>query len=605
MLTAGDHRWTRIFLPGLRYHRLSLAFFTVVFAVIPFTIYAHSGEDWDFPFPTLLSVTVLGLVLFIGFALVLRAVAAVHQGAAVTAALVMFCLGVFLLLAHVYAPIQVGPLDGSKIRSTEPLSCTPIEVILLATVILVFIQLRRGRGLVVADLFSIALLLVGFGYAGALTLTHHRELRDSQLADRRDALAVSDGPAAAAGAGNVYHIVLDRMQTDAFLSAVEQTHTRAMFDGFDLFENNLSNYLWTLQSAASYFTGTIFTGADYDQWLQGWQNDQGLIPTLSARGYQVWMYAPLATWQTRDVDRFAYDVDIYQQETGFAQAGLFDLLQIWLASLAPNMLTNEALPVAAAVADPMFELLTGRLRPLSGTEGLHQYAGVLLLRRLLREEALRAPDGEYVYAHALLPHGPHVLDQDCRYVGPSGKRAVPLRPVQGYLLQAQCSLRLLAAFLQELKRLGRFEAATIVIHGDTGDWMPLGETRKVTGRILGYPKASLLSYAQALLMIKRPHATGPLRLVETPTQLVDLYPTLLDILGLPGPPAGLDGRSIYSSAAAEPRPVRVAFDPKAANLQGTHLVEVRIEQPWQPRSSPLTVLGPASDPATWDADAAH
>jgi hypothetical protein len=29
-------------------------------------------------------------------------------------------------------------------------------------------------------------------------------------------------------------------------------------------------------------------------------------------------------------------------------------------------------------------------------------------------------------------------------------------------------------------------------------------------------------------MFKRPHAAGPLRIVETPTQLVDLYPTLLE-----------------------------------------------------------------------------
>ncbi len=606
-----DRRGASIFLPGLRYHLLALTFFTVVFAIIPFTIYAHSGEDWDFAFHELLLVAALGLVLFIGFAIVLRVGAAVHVGAAATAAVFMFCLGLFLLLAHVYAPIQIGPLDGSRLRSTEPILYTLIELALLAVLVFVFVQLQRGRGLVIAELFSAALLLVSFGYAGVLMLADPQHARESRGAGEQASLPTAvPGPHAldadsADITGNIYHIVLDRMQTDAFLDALEHTGTRDVFAGFDLFKNNVSNYVWTLQSAASYFTGTYFKGMNYNHWIHGWQTSEGLFPTLASHGYRIWMYAPIASWKTKYVDRFQYDVDIYEQQTGFAHAGLYDLLQIWLASLAPNLLTNEALPLAADLADPLFELLTGRRRPLSGTEGLHQVAGVLVLRQLVREEAARAPNGEYVYAHVLLPHGPHVLDRDCRYAGPTGKRAVPLRAVQGYLLQAQCSLRLVASFLEELKRLERYQAATIVIHGDTGDWMPLGETREKKGQILGYRQASLLSYVQALLMIKRPHAEGPLRVVETPTQLVDLYPTLLDVLKLSPPQPALYGRSIYAKEADEPREVRIAFDPKAADLQGSNLIEVRIDEPWRPRSSPLTVLGPARDPATASTDAAR
>ncbi len=599
-MAANGDGWARIFLPGLRYHLLALAFFTVVFAIIPFTIYAHSGEDWDFPFHELLLVAALGLVLFIGFAVVLRLVAAVNIGAAATIAVVMFCLGAFLLLAHVYAPIQLGPLDGSRLHSSEPLLYTLIELGLLAALVLVFFQLQRGRGLMVAGLFSVALLLASFGYAGVLLRADQQDAEASRApaaaAGRAAAAAQPQAVAADAAAisGNIYHIVLDRMQTDAFLDALAQTGTRDAFAGFDLFKNNVSNYVWTLQSAASYFTGTYFQGKDYNNWIHGWQKDRGLFPTLSDRGYRISMYSPVVSWKTKFVDHFEYDVDIYGQQTGVQHAGFYDLLQIWLASLAPNMLTNEALPLAADVADPVFELLTGRARPLSGTEGLHQVAGAMVLRRLAHEEAARPANGEYIYAHVLLPHGPHVLDRDCRYVGPTGTRAVPIKAVEGYLLQAQCSLGLVASFLQELKRLGRYEAATIVIHGDTGDWMPLGKTKEKTGRILGYPQASLLSYVQALLMIKRPHAEGPLRVVETPTELVDLYPTLLDVLDLSPPPADLYGRSIYAKDADAPREVRIAFDPKAASLQGSNLIEVRIEEPWHPRSSPLTVLGPAS-----------
>ena len=45
-------------------------------------------------------------------------------------------------------------------------------------------------------------------------------------------------------------------------------------------------------------------------------------------------------------------------------------------------------------------------------------------------------------------------------------------------------------------------------------------------------------------MIKRPHAEGPLEILDTPTQLVDLFPTVLDVLDLQ-PPDEFDGRSVY------------------------------------------------------------
>ena len=40
------------------------------------------------------------------------------------AAIALFCLGVFVLLAHVYTPIQIGPLNGSRLVSNES-SSTP------------------------------------------------------------------------------------------------------------------------------------------------------------------------------------------------------------------------------------------------------------------------------------------------------------------------------------------------------------------------------------------------------------------------------------------------------------------------------------------------
>jgi hypothetical protein len=584
-----DGRWTRLLLPGGLYYLLALAFFVVVFGIIPFSMYAHSGEDWGFPFSELLPVAALGFALFIGFALMIRLVAALHARAASTTTIALFCLGVFLLLAHVYAPIQTGPLDGSKIVSTEPLLHSMIELGLLAGLMLVFVQLQRGRGLSIAALFSVALILVGGGYAGFLASTDQRLQQEAESATRQIAQVSTTRPSDLKG--NIYHIVLDRMQTDAFLVALEKASSAEAFEGFDLFVKNISNYISTIPSSASYLTGTLYRGGDYRYWVRQWQK-KGLHATLSDRGYEIWMFAPFASWEGGYVDHFRYNVDIYEEETGFAETGLYDLIHLWLASLAPNPLTNEALPLAAALADPVFELSTGQRRPLSIAEGVDPYSSVLMLRRLVSEEGLHAPDGRYVYAHPALPHGPFVLDRRCRYVGPSEVRK------RAYLAQAQCAVKLVAQFLSELKRLGRYDQATIVVHADTGHGVGgiNGRTRPAGTRTEGISDIGLVYTLNALLMVKRPYAEGPLEISETPTQLVDLFPTMLDILDLEFP-YEMDGKSVFAIRPNERREARFGFDPKKP-MNGPNIVEVRIEDPQDLAHSKLTVLGPVNRSAS-------
>jgi hypothetical protein len=584
----------QILSPGPVYHGLAFAFFVVVFGIIPFSIYAHSGDDWGFPYYQTLYISVLGLIICLATLLVIRLIALVHVGTAAGIACALFCLGVFLLLAHVYAPIQIGPLDGSEIESEEPLRYTLIEVALLALALGAFFRLRRGRGLIIASLFSLALTLVGVGYVGALAFAERENLSATEPPAAQEALTPTRGSSEIQG--NVYHIVLDAMQTDAFVLALQRAARAGSFEGFELFENNVSNYLTTVPSSASYLSGSFYKGGDFDVWAREARSSRGLFAALSDRGYQVWMYAPFAYWQSRYVDHFRHNVSIYEEEIGLAPAGLYDLLHIWLASLAPNPLTDEALSDVEGLRDWLFELVTEKPRPLSIQQGLHPYSGAMMLRRLVREEEQRAPDGQYVYAHAALPHAPWVFDRNCQYVGnPGAGRRDPVRRRQAYLGQAECAVTLAAEFLESLKRLGRYDSSMVVVHADHGQRIRFADGAR-DSRTLDTPDATLLSSVNALLMIKRPHAKGPLEIKGTPTQLVDLFPTILDILDLEAP-HDPSGKSVYSIRDDEHREARFGFDP--AKKHGHNLVEVRIEDQKDLPNSKLTVLGPATDPATW------
>ena len=576
--TPGQRRAAWLLAPGAQSYLMASALFVVVFAIIPFSLYAHSGEDWSFRFHRLLGLPALGAVLCATTWLLIRLSAAHSRKVAVALACLLFCVGLFALLAQVYTPIQIGPLDGADLESDEPLLHTALEAAFALVSAVVFVLLLRGRGRTVAAAFAGLLLVAAIGYGGVLLLTHE-QLRSTAPKPTR---SVSDIP------GNVYHIVLDSMRVNAFQAALEGTGTTAEFEGFELFENNVSNYVTTIPSSASYFTGTYYRSGEFADWVQQWRKDKGLFAAASDRGYKIWVYAPFPHWKTRHVDRFWFNGDIYELESRVAPVGLYDLIQIWLVSLAPNDLTNEALPLAARLRDRIFTWITGETRPLTTAE-IHPHAGVLMLRRLLREESLRGANGQYVYAHAALPHGPFVFDQECHYVGrgtaPPGRNT--------YLEQAQCAVRLVAEFLAHLKRVGRYDPATIVVHADTGLIGRIGKgPPRSEPSTLGVANLDLLRGVDALLMIKRPHAGGQLRVLDTRTQLVDLFPTVMDVLGLE-PSYRPDGKSVYAIRPDEPRDALFAFDP--TKKYGHAFVKVRIDDQTDRRGSPLTILGPAVD----------
>jgi hypothetical protein len=592
---AAPRRSARMWRPGLRYYCLAAAPFLVVFALIPFSIYVHSGDDWDFGPLVLVDLVAIGLALLVAAALVLRLLASLHEGVARGLAAALFCIGMFLLLAHVYAPIQIGPLDGEALVSDEPLGYSIFEAALFVALLLALVPLQRGRGLAIASLCVLLLTVVSVGYFA------HIMIDSATTGDAKPRRAQRP----AATGGNVYHLVLDTMQTDAFLAAARRDGLLAPFEGFQLFENNVSNYITTVSSSASYLTSTFYDSGNYKDWTRSWRS-RGLFKTMSDLRYETWMYAPFSHWDNDHIDHFWYDDDIYEQEMGFTDTGFYDFVHVWLASLAPNFLTSEALRGVEPWRDRLYGLLVGQAKPLSTEAGLHAYASVLMLRRLAREEADREPRGHYLYAHAILPHGPFVMDAHCNYVGKHGfgRKNKDARRA-AYVDQAGCAIRLVTAFLDRLKTLGRYDAATIVVHADTGHGLGFidGSEEAAGGTTLGKPNQALLSSVNALLMIKPPHAEGPLEIVDSPSQLADLLPTLLTILAVPPPDYELRGRPLQSIAGSDRRAAVFGFDPDKKH--GPNLIEVRIENQMDLKRSALTVLGPATDPATWQAAFEH
>ncbi|MGH1481864.1 MAG: hypothetical protein ACRBM6_24550 [Geminicoccales bacterium] len=584
---------------GLHY-LLATAPFVVVFLIMPLELFFNQTEEWDLTLTQLAALPIIGVLCMLVTWLLLAGLGSWRQGIARSIALFLFMLGVYLLLSDLYSPVQIDRLDGTAPTSDEPFKYTALEIGIGVVCLFLFGLLLRGRGERIAGVLAAFLVVIGIGYAGFVA--KHMFTPEPEIA-KTDAATRSSG-------GNVYHIVLDRMQTDSFLKSVERADAREAFRGFELFRNNAANYLTTVPSRASYLSSTFYHEGDYKDWFRDVWREQGIQKMLSDQDYRVWNYAPFRQWHDSSVDVFHYLRDLYHERTGIPVSSFSDFVMLWMLRSVPNPLTEEAIAPASLAGDRFL----AKLNSLSGAEpvtedqperltvvkGIEVVASKYMFEQLVVDEDLRGNTGEYVYAHAVLPHIPYVLDENCAYYAPTAKPLDHDSRRQAYLDQSTCSIRLIEDFFLRLQALGRYDDATILLHADTGaeeGFLVDPPDYHSASTTLGKPDNQLLSGANALLMIKRPGDSHPLKETDQLTQLVDLYPTLADILDLEGLiDTPIHGRSIEAKGEDQ-REVRFAFDPD--EVTGKNLVEVRIEQPDNLHRSPLTVIGPVAEPINW------
>lgn len=98
------------------------------------------------------------------------------------------------------------------------------------------------------------------------------------------------------------------------------------------------------------------------------------------------------------------------------------------------------------------------------------------------------PRGTHVFAHLMVPHGPYMLSEDCRITGNGGvgyylgnrfpdetARAAARREYfAAYFAQLRCVRDRIAAFLEAVRRTPTLHDARIIIHGDHGSRISVG-----------------------------------------------------------------------------------------------------------------------------------
>ena len=529
----------------IKYYLIAFTPVVAVFFLIPFELYYNAREYWNWDYGIAVDFVLAGLAACVVLAAIIRGLFAFNEKSAVNLSVFLFWLGLFVLLSDVLSPLQSNLLSGDELVSTEPLVYSMVEGLILLALAAAAVRLGARSVVSLSVPLTIVLVLISAGYFGLILSTPKPAAGGSghQTADPDIK-------------GNVYHIVLDEMQTDAALLYMEEKGLAEDFEGFTIYKNNVSNYLYTSSSMPSYLTGTVYNGGrgGLVEWKEGFKRE-GLLKGLNEKGYRISMFTPLSSWSTPFAYEFLTLDDIYMEDTGIKDAKYGDFVRIWFARILPNFLSNEALSAGKGLGKTVYEFKNGSVGPATGDipvttpEGKEPFSTVLMLKRVIEEEKDRPQNGQYLYIHSILPHGPYVFTSECEY-----DPALIDKGTGAYYGQVGCAFKLVTGFIEELKRLGHYDASTIIIHADTGHGHrgfindpgsgPVGslDTRgdaaaqAYLDNRLGWSEDQVLSRTMALLMIKPAHSAGKVKTSELPTQLIDLYPTLAGLLGL-GPVA--------------------------------------------------------------------
>jgi hypothetical protein len=325
------------------------------------------------------------------------------------------------------------------------------------------------------------------------------------------------------------------METDYFEKYLKENEKENTYEGFTLFQHNSSNYLYTKQSYPSFMSGTIYKGQDYKNWEA---KSDDLRLSLKKLGYINSTYAKKAYLSSND--SFAMSTsDVFQKQTQFKHPFLVDYISYWLVRALPATLANQSLVQGRKIGNWLFERFNSKnkqyLKVKSISDGIEPLSGVFVLNQLTQDEELsRNSHNEFVVAQAVLPHGPYVIDGQCKY---RGKKQGNMS--QHYYNQVECAASLVENFLTQLKHLKRYDSSIVVIMGDHGSgWTDtLNRTGKESPQPLNkqfspWSQSQIISRSSALLMIK-PAGTKniPLKYSIKESQLIDIYPTLLGLIG--------------------------------------------------------------------------
>ncbi len=339
--------------------------------------------------------------------------------------------------------------------------------------------------------------------------------------------------------GNVYQILLDSFTLSAYREIV-QTHPELRYDGFTLYDQFRTSQDLTAWSLPTIFSGTYYdpkTGITADAWKER-SYQSGAFSYLRSSGIPAYQY----TWFSQHcfegaehcVSSQDYRDEVLRQVSDkiIVDLTFLRILPNSLRAILMGSLNHKNSPTNSW--DYGFSLTNvfgkGDLRS-SEDEILREFYYSLNLftirffEQMLVDEVQRPGTGQIVFFHSMVPHKPIARDANCDFVPKTSRTGDHKKE----LAQSICALRLVGWLIEQLKLLGRYDDALIIIHSDHGQASGVKISQLQPAE---WPSGLVESASTGLLMVKWPGGESSFAMSHAPAQTIDLAPTILHHFGL-------------------------------------------------------------------------
>ena len=561
----------------------------VVFLLGPHTIFTTNPGEFAVPFqqlasPWLLQATAINWIILFGLGCL---AALLSERAALLYSALLVGLGLVLWGQGNLWNADYGVLAGREVDLAEHTSRAPYETAAFAVALIAAAIFSRAIGRI-APFASLAFMAVQT--AGAIAGDVGPAAERARWIDPPPELYQFSA------SRNVIHIVLDEFQSDVFEEILHEDRAQldTAFPGFTYFADHAAAFPTTSMSMPAMLTGLEYRNQKpAPEFVRDAFKQASIFDKVSRAGYDVdaMSIVPIASFEewlgpesapNWKGARFRIRKPFISQGD-YREVSARELAELSLFRHVPHRLKEASV----ARPDAFYRVIWMDRGDSPAQIRRHEATNsIAFVEHFTSEMGVGRERPVYKLLHVGVPHRPIVADRECRFIGLTDMSR------QSYLEQSRCAVKLVSALLDRVRALGIYDSSLIIVSSDHGtDLQPLGfQGTSDSLSLVPGPSTSRLpataGSAKAIMFIKPPGASGPVSISDAPTTHVDLQPTILDILGLPG---GSADQSMLKRDSKQPR----------TRTYGMYDPRQRFPKDYLDRIDLLSIDGRLTNAASW------
>ncbi|NLB50438.1 MAG: LTA synthase family protein [Clostridiaceae bacterium] len=425
-------------------------FFSTFLVFGIYELYAGNLDDFAFPVQRLLLPLIL---LALAASLLTALLFALIRGRvfdAILSLLLGVCLAVFIQAMLLNS--SLGRLTGDTIAWETLSGSMAVNSLLWLLILLIPFLLRllsRKTWWHAVHLLPLILVLSQLISSLSLYVGDPRLKKgfSSRYLSNQGLYEVADGH-------NIIVIILDRLDNRFIESVIrDQPDYFDRLDGFTRFTNNLSSYSQTFPSITHMLTGIPYDFQEgYTSYLERAWAEGRFIPDLKEAGFSSHLYL---TPSQAYLDPQALSEHADNLTEGSLELEVKPAIQNFIRLSAYRYAPLALKPFYWTTTDEFTGLIQAKFEPAPySLDDLSYYNGLLNHGLEVTGEG-----GNFIFLHLNGPHPPFIMNE----------KAEPVEEGQSsYLLQTKGSFHIIYEYLDQLKAMGQYEGATIIITGDHG-----------------------------------------------------------------------------------------------------------------------------------------